>query len=208
MRKIVYLVVVMAVVLAAGSCKTDRRQQAYERMIDSIRRAETSAALLRQSEPQDPVRAYFDTLALRPLPLQYSEGYVLSLPSFKPIPKSYYPIFNYEETVELRAISLPEVHNHRVLMVSERIDAHTLLFLYTMTPQCDVIDHLCVYETKEKEKSGKKGTSYMEFFITSDHEITLLTYFRADDADEAVLEQSRRYVISHDGYFEETIIEL
>jgi hypothetical protein len=48
----------------------------------------------------------------------------------------------------------------------------------------------------------------MDYFITSNYEITLMRYYLSHEATKPVLEQTRRYVINKRGEFEEVVIEL
>ena len=53
------------------------------------------------------------------------------------------------------------------------------------------------------------GQTYMEYYITSKYEITLMMYYQSHNEErKAELLNSRRYLINKEGKFEETIIEL
>ena len=48
----------------------------------------------------------------------------------------------------------------------------------------------------------------MDYYITSNWEITLMKYYLSHEATSPELEETRRYIINKEGKFEEVIIEL
>ncbi len=204
----------MALALAAtlwtACSQSSRRQAKYEQMIDSIRRAEVARTLLKADGVGDPVATFFDTLALKPLPMQYSKGFVDYLPQMKQVPADFNARFDYASDAVLYAMRLPSAGDHRLAVVAERLDsATTLLYLCTLNSDYVLEDRLLMYEEKREERKGEKGTVRQEYYITSDHEITLLRHFRPDAPAAAATEESaRRYIVNNEGLFEEIIIEL
>ena len=48
----------------------------------------------------------------------------------------------------------------------------------------------------------------MDYYITSNWEITLMKYYLSHEATNPQLEETRRYIINKEGKFEEVVIEL
>ena len=71
------------------------------------------------------------------------------------------------------------------------------------------IDRLCLFEQKDEDREEDFGQTSMEYFITTKYEITLIFYYQSHDKErKPELVNSRRYVITREGLFEETIIEI
>jgi hypothetical protein len=83
------------------------------------------------------------------------------------------------------------------------------LQLYVMDKKHMPIDQLCIYEQKAENRENDFGNTYLEYFITSKYETTLIMYYQSHDKErKPELLNSRRFIINKDGMFEETIIEL
>jgi hypothetical protein len=70
------------------------------------------------------------------------------------------------------------------------------------------IDQLCIYEERAEDRATDFGKTMMDYYITSNWEITLMKYYLSNEATSPQLEETRRYVINKEGRFEEVIIEL
>jgi hypothetical protein len=110
---------------------------------------------------------------------------------------------------ELQVMVMPRATGHEVVMLLEMQDSITpALYLYTMNRQHRTIDQLCVYEERAEDRHDDFGKTSMDYYITSNWEITLMKYYQSHEATSPVLEETRRYIINKEGKFEEVIIEL
>jgi len=208
MKKITYIVAVLAVLLLMFSCGNRKNAADYEGMIDSIRKAEVGKQLLKPIA-SDPVVAFFDTLSMRSVPMKYSPEFVEYLPQMKKIPPVYNTRFDYESNVELYAVKLPSYQDYHMMLLGEKLDSTNVsLYLCTMNREYVLVDRLCVYEQKIEERDGKLGLMRQEYYITSKYEVTLVSYFRREDDDKESELAACRYIINKEGNFEEVIIEL
>lgn len=211
MRKIaIFLLTVVAVMML--SCRGRKHDMAfYERQIDSIRKAEQLKQLEKKTGLNgDPVRAWFDTLHLRPLPIETAGADVDRITRFTPVPVRVNGCFGYDENARLKAAMLPACHGHRVVLLCEMKDSITpSLSLYTLDRDLNPIDILTLYEQNAEERDGLPGMSYNEYFITSRYEIMVMDYFRTkENPTKPRLESTRAYLINRDGEFEEQVIML
>ena len=208
MKKITYIVAVLAVMLLMFSCGNRKNAADYEGMIDSIRKAEVEKELLKPTA-SDPVVAFFDSLSIKSVPMKYSPEFVEYLPQMKKIPPVYNTRFDYESNVELYAVRLPSYQNYHMILLGEKLDSTNVsLYLCTMNQEYVLVDRLCVYEQKIEDRNGKLGLMRQEYYITSKYEVTLVSYFRGEDDDKESELAACRYIINKEGNFEEVIIEL
>ena len=208
MKKITYIVAVLAVLLLMFSCGNRKNAADYEGMIDSIRKAEVGKQLLKPTA-SDPVVAFFDSLSIKSVPMKYSPEFVEFLPQMKKIPSVYNTRFDYESNVELYAVRLPSYQDYHMMLLGEKLDSTNVsLYLCTMNREYVLVDRLCVYEQKIEERDGKLGLMRQEYYITSKYEVTLVSYFRSEDDDKESELAACRYIINKEGNFEEVIIEL
>lgn len=208
MRKFTFLSLLTAIVLFSYSCGNRKSVADYERMIDSIRKAEVERELLRPAT-SDPVVSFFDSLGMKSVPMKYSVDFVTYLPQMERVPSNINARFGYENNIELSAVKLPSYKMFHVMLVAEKLDSiSTSLYLCTMDQEYVLIDRLCIYEQKVEKKDGLLGVMRLEYYITSQYETTLVWYFRDEDAEMEREEAAYRYVINKEGNFEEVIIEL
>ena len=95
MKKITYIVAVIAVMLLMFSCGNRKSAADYEGMLDSIRKAEVEKELLKPTA-SDPVVAFFDSLSIKSVPMKYSPEFVEYLPQMMKVPSVYNTRFDYE----------------------------------------------------------------------------------------------------------------
>lgn len=211
MRKIAILAISLMVMLIASCGQKKKDATYYEHMVDSIRKAEQMKELRRQAgiTDVDPLEEFFLKLSLRSLPVQ-SEGKKWErLGEFTKVPRSLNEHFGYLSAAELQALAMPRAGKYQIVMLLEMQDSITpALYLYTMNHEHRNIDQLCIYEEKAEDRASDFGKTMMDYYITSDWEITLMTYYLSNEATSPELEETRRYVINKEGKFEETIIEL
>jgi len=208
MRKLTIILSLMAVVLLSYSCGNRKNAADYDQMIDSIRKAEVAAELLKPNEG-DPVIAFFDTLGIKSIPMKYDVSFVEYLPQMKKVPSVFNSRFDYESNVELLAVKLPSYKNYHMMLLAEKLDSTTTtLYLCTMNQEYVLVDRLCIYEQKIENRNGNLGVMRQEYYVTSKYEVTLVSYFRGEKDEEESETAACRYVINKEGNFEETIVEL
>jgi hypothetical protein len=211
MRKIAILTVSFMAMLIV-SCGQKKKDAAYyEHMVDSIRKAEQVKELRRQAgiSDVDPLEDFFLKLSLRSLPVQSEGRKWEKLGEFTKVPRTLNEHFGYLSAAELQVMSLPRAGRYQVVMLLEMQDSITpALYLYTLDHEHRNIDQLCIYEERAEDRATDFGRTMMDYYITSDWEITLMKYYLSNEATSPQLEETRRYVINKEGRFEEVIIEL
>ncbi len=203
----------MLVLLVCFSACGERKRDAayYMEMVDSIRKAETVKDIQQKAGIYDnPVDAWFDTLAIHTLPIKSAGSDLWQIGHFVSVPMTINEYFGYPVSAHLKALALPKAYRRPVFMVAEMVDSITpRLYLLTMDSRHQPIDQLCIYEQKDEDREDDFGQTAMEYYVTSKYEITLIMYYQSHDRErKPELVNSRRYIINRDGMFEETIIEL
>ena len=203
---------VMALMLILASCGGRKHSaEYYMAMVDSIRNAEQVKEIQKNAGIyEDPVVAWFDTLHLRTLPIQSAGTDLSLLGGFVSVPMNVNEHFGYNVSAKLKALKMPSAYRKEVILLAEMVDSITpRLQLYTMDKKHMPIDQLCIYEQKAEDRGNDFGNTYLEYYITSKYEITLIMYYQSHDNErKPELLNSRRFIINKDGMFEETIIEL
>ena len=200
---------VMVLLLSCGGKKRDAAY--YMEMVDSIRKAETVKDIQQKAGIYDnPVDAWFDTLAIHTLPIKSAGSDIGLIGHFVAVPMTMNENFGYPVSAHLKALALPTAYRRPVIMLAEMVDSiNPRLFLYTMDAKHQPIDLLCIFEQKDANREEDFGQTSMEYFITTKYEITLIVYYQSHDKErKPELVNSRRYLITREGLFEETIIEL
>jgi len=212
MRRIAFFILLSAAVMVAGCGGKKHDPAYYEAKIDSLRKAEQMKQLRKIKQEagiyDDPVEQFFDTLHVRPLPIQSAGANIGRLAHFSTLPKSLVSRFGYPLDVPLRMVPLPRWHNYRVVMLAEGPDSIApLLSLVTLDASYQPIDQLVIYEQKAEERGDDMVMKFNDYYITSDYEITLMFAFLRKDSNNPILESTRRYVINGDGYFDEVVVD-
>ena len=213
-RLIIMLFAAVMVMLAITACNGRKHDAAYyEQMIDSIRKAEQVKEMQKQAgivTNVNPALAWFDSLELRTLPVRNAGDDLERLGQFRKVPMLLNENFNYAVSAKLRAIQMPRAYRRNVIMLAEMRDSITPdIYLYIMDKNYQPLDRLLIYEKREEQEENDFGVTFTEYFITSNYDITLMRYYQSHKPDEeAVLLDSRRYIINKEGRFEEAIIEL
>lgn len=207
MRKIVWIACAV-VLLSCGGKKHDVAY--YEQMVDSIRRAEQVKLLQHEAGIEsDPVKAFVDTMQYRVLPIRPEGGNYRKLGQFSRVPKFLNEWFGFPEGSILDCVKLPSAHHHPVFLLAELEDSvTTTLYLATLDAKYRPIDLLCIYEELEEERMESVGKSYVDYFITSKYEITLMYYYVKKNSENPQLDEVVSYIINKDGRFEEAVIKL
>ena len=202
--------ILIPLVLALLSCGQRKRDAVfYEQMVDSIRKAEQLEEMKRQAGVyDDPVEAFFDTLSLRPLPINSERGDFGKIGRFGKVPPSVATLLGYPVDTRLKALLLPKVHGLHALLLSERQDSVTsMLYLYTLDHDYQPIDHLCLYEERDEDRADDFGKLVMDYYITSSFEVSLLYTYQSSTTHRMEPEQSRRFELTADGRFQEVVVE-
>ena len=200
---------VMVLLLSCGGKKRDAAY--YMEKVDSIRKAETVKDIQQKAGIYDnPVDAWFDTLAIHTLPIKSAGSDIGLIGHFVAVPMTINENFGYPVSAHLKALALPTAYRRSVILLAEMVDSITpRLYLYTMDSKHQPIDQLCIYQQKNANHVEDFGQTTMEYYITTKYEITLLTFYQSHDQEQKLeLVNSRRYIINRDALFEETIIEL
>ena len=193
----------MAVVVSM-SCGGRRPSAAeLQHKIDSVRALEQVEALKRQGiTPDDgnPLRTFYDSLAIQPLPLSYSAEYVAMLPNFKVVPAEIVTMLELEGRTAPKAIALPDMmHARLVLLAADVADGEYELWLYSIDDNFMPVDKLLLYEpTKISDRKIKQTAQEVYFSITSDCEINLMEYLDDEDTrgqmSTFIVDPSRMFV--------------
>ncbi len=205
------LSILIPLVLALLSCGQRKRDVVfYEQMVDSIRKAEQLEEMKRQAGVyDDPVEAFFDTLSLRPLPINSERSQFAKIGRFGKVTPSVASLLGYPVGSRLKALLLPKVHGLHALLLSEQQDSVTsALYLYTLDQDYHPIDHLCLYEERDEDRADDFGKLLMDYFITSSYEVTLLYYYVSQTTHKSETEQTRRFQLTADGRFQEVVVEI
>ena len=211
MKRSLLWILVFPLALTLLSCGQRKRDAVfYEQMVDSIRKAEQLQEMKRQAGVyDDPVEAFFDTLQLRPLPIQSERSNFARIGSFGRVPMSVASLLGYPVDTRLKALLLPRYHGLHALLLEEQVDSITSnLYLYSLDRNYQPIDHLCLYEENDEDRAEDFGRQFMEYYITSGYEVTLLYFYESLRTHKTEAEQTRRFQLTDDGRFEEVVIQI
>lgn len=152
--------------------------------VDSVKALEIKERLQLQGihlEASDnPLKMFYDSLNLQPLPVSYTEDYVRFLPGFKPVPQEIATSLEFGGN-HPKAVVLPESLGARLLLVAcDEYDDLYSIWLYSLDEDYIPIDKLCLYAVEDKTDQGYDDLMKEEFIqyfsITSDYEIRLMDY--------------------------------
>lgn len=208
-RSLLWILIPLALTLL--SCGQRKRNAVfYEQMVDSIRKAEQLIEMKRQAGVyDDPVDAFFDTLQLRPLPIKSERGDFAKIGRFGRVPLSVISQLGYPVDTRLKALMLPKVHGLHAMLLTEQLDSVTSnLYLYTLDRHYQPIDHLCLYEERDEDRAEDFGKLLMDYYVTSEYEVTILYFYESLRTHKTEAEQTRRFQLTEDGRFEEIVIEI
>ena len=82
------------------------------------------------------------------------------------------------------------------------------LYLYSLDRSYQPIDHLCLYEENDEDRAEDFGRQFMEYYITSGYEVTILYFYESLRTHKTEAEQTRRFQLTDDGRFEEVVIQI
>lgn len=171
--------------------------------IDSVKALEISRQLKAQGinlDEANPLKMFYDSLALQPLPMTYSEEYVALLPGYTEVPVSIAAFLELDGQLVPKAIALPEMMNSRLLLVASDVaDGEYELWLYSLDDEFIPVDKMLLYEPKKySDKKLVIGDQYTYFSITSDCEINVMEYVDEEDnvgqLSTFIVDESRQFV--------------
>ena len=157
--------------------------------LDSVKALEIKEKLALQGvdlETSDnPMKLFFDSLEIQPLPLSYDEDYVRMLPSYKEVGKDVAEYMNLVDCRHPKAISLPETIGARLIIIAaDESDGEYSLWLYSLDDDYFPVDKLCLFSVDSREPEEYTEINEQEFLqyfsITSDYEIRLMDYAKED----------------------------
>lgn len=184
---LVLLVVTLLMVSCGGGRKMSPEELQHK--LDSVKALEIKEKLALQGvdlETSDnPMKLFFDSLEIQPLPLSYDEDYVRMLPSYKEVGKDVAEYMNLVDCRHPKAISLPETIGARLIIIAaDESDGEYSLWLYSLDDDYFPVDKLCLFSVDSREPEEYTEIHEEEFLqyfsITSDYEIRLMDYAKED----------------------------
>ena len=151
--------------------------------LDSIQKIEAAERLAAQginlADADNPLKQFYDSLNLLPLPITYSDELVRYQPDFKPVPQDIAKALELEGNNKQKAISLSESLGARLMILAaDEEDDRYSLWLYSLDNDYLPVDKLCLYAIDEEADLDDFGAEdILQYFtITSDYEIHLMDY--------------------------------
>ena len=183
MKGILGFIVVMVMLSACGGRSMSAEQM--QQKLDSIKKIEVAERLAAEGinlqNSDNPLKQFYDSLALLPLPITYSDEFVRYLPNFKPVPQDIAKALDLEGNGKQKAISLSESLGAKLMLLAADEDEDATkysIWLYSMDDDCMPVDKLCLYaiEDEEDDFDFDEEEILQYFTITSDYEIHLIDY--------------------------------
>lgn len=208
MRQLLGLMTAVLLLTACGGRKNVSPDE-LQHKIDSVKALEVQEKLALQGidlkSADNPLKLFFDSLEIQPLPISYSEDYVRLLPSYKPISEDIVAYLNLVACRHPKAISLPETIGAKLIIIAaDELDNEYSLWLYSLNDDYFPVDKLCLFSVDQRdpeEYTEVDEDEYLQFFsITSDYEIRLMDY--AKEGYETRLNEvyhvgsSRKFILS------------
>jgi hypothetical protein len=154
-----------------------------QRKLDSIKKVEAAERLAAQginlAESDNPLKQFYDSLNLLPLPITYTDELIRYLPNFKPVPQDIAKALELEGNNKQKAISLSETVGARLMILAaDEEDDRYSLWLYSLDEDYMPVDKLCLYAIEdEADLDDFDAEDILQYFtITSDYEIHLMDY--------------------------------
>lgn len=172
-----------AVMLLAACGGRSMSAEEMQHKLDSIQKIEAAERLAAQginlADADNPLKQFYDSLNLLPLPITYSDELVRYLPDFKPVPQDIAKALELEGNNKQKAISLSESLGARLMILAaDEEDDRYSLWLYSLDNDYLPVDKLCLYAIDEEADLDDFGAEdILQYFtITSDYEIHLMDY--------------------------------
>lgn len=189
--------------------------QEMQQKLDSIKKIEVAERLAAQGinleHADNPLKQFFDSLDIMPLPISYTDELVRYLPDFKPVPQDIAKALELEGNNKQKAISLPESLGARLMLLAADemeeenedgdVEVRYSLWLYSLDNDYLPVDKICLYAIDEEEDyydfNSEEIIQY--FSITSDYEIHLMDYskekHKARTKEVFTLDASRNFLL-------------
>ena len=174
---------IFAVMLLAACGGRSMSAEEMQHKLDSIQKIEAAERLAAQginlADTDNPLKQFYDSLNLLPLPITYSDELVRYLPDFKPVPQDIAKALELEGNNKQKAISLSESLGARLMILAaDEEDDRYSLWLYSLDNDYMPVDKLCLYAIDEEANLDDFGAEdILQYFtITSDYEIHLMDY--------------------------------
>lgn len=191
MKGAVGLFVAMLLLAACGGRSMSAEEM--QRKLDSIQKIEVAERLAAQGinleKADNPLKQFYDSLALLPLPITYTDEFVRYLPDFKPVPQDIAKALELEGNGKQKAISLSESLGARLMILAADEGAEEgedgeegaerySLWLYSLDDDYLPVDKICLYAIEDEEDFDlyEEDEILQYFTITSDYEIHLMDY--------------------------------
>ena len=188
MRQILGLIMAVLLLTACGGKKMSPEELQHK--LDSVKALEIKEKLALQGvdleSSDNPLKLFFDSLEIQPLPVSYSEDYVRLLPSYKPVSEDIVAYMNLVDCRHPKAISLPESIGAKLIIIAaDETDDEYSLWLYSLNDDYFPVDKLCLFSVDQRdpeEYTEIEEDEYLQFFsITSDYEIRLIVNMKEKD---------------------------
>ena len=188
MRQIIGLMMAALLMTACGGGRKMSPEE-LQHKLDSVKALEIKEKLALQGvdleSSDNPMKVFFDSLEIQPLPLSYSEDYIRILPSYKAMSDDVVSYMNIVKCRHPKAISLPETIGAKLIIIAaDEIDGQYSLWLYSLDDDYFPVDKLCLFSVDEREPEEYTELNEKEFLqyfsITSDYEIRLMDYTKED----------------------------
>ena len=181
MKGVLGFIVIVLMFSACGGRSMSAEEM--QRKLDSIKKVEAAERLAAQginlAESDNPLKQFYDSLNLLPLPITYTDELIRYLPNFKPVPQDIAKALELEGNNKQKAISLSETVGARLMILAaDEEDDRYSLWLYSLDEDYMPVDKLCLYAIDEEADLDDFGAEdILQYFtITSDYEIHLMDY--------------------------------
>jgi hypothetical protein len=181
MKGVLGFIVIVLMFSACGGRSMSAEEM--QRKLDSIKKVEAAERLAAQginlAESDNPLKQFYDSLNLLPLPITYTDELIRYLPNFKPVPQDIAKALELEGNNKQKAISLSETVGARLMILAaDEEDDRYSLWLYSLDEDYMPVDKLCLYAIEdEADLDDFDAEDILQYFtITSDYEIHLMDY--------------------------------
>ena len=191
MKGILGFIAVMVLFAACGGRSMSAEEM--QRKLDSIQKIEVAERLAAQGinleSADNPLKQFYDSLELLPLPITYTDEFVRYLPNFKPVPQDIAKALDLEGNGKQKAIQLTESLGARLMILAadegveedeegNEGEERYSLWLYSLGEDYLPVDKICLYAIDdESDFDIYDEDDIMQYFtITSDYEIHLMDY--------------------------------
>ena len=181
MKGVLGFIVIVLMFSACGGRSMSAEEM--QRKLDSIQKIEAAERLAAQginlAESDNPLKQFYDSLNILPLPITYTDELIRYLPNFKPVPQDIAKALELEGNNKQKAISLSETVGARLMILAaDEEDDRYSLWLDSLDEDYMPVDKLCLYAIEdEADLDDFDAEDILQYFtITSDYEIHLMDY--------------------------------